>query len=459
MAKCIELGTYNNNYKYILLTILFNLFNESLNSINYYSAFNSLKLFPTKAQEKYPSHKLIHQITGFFGIFIISTISSNINRSRISHVEETPLILEDESNSSSKEKLNNKNPVILKLYFYLIIFIWIIIEQAIEKYNRTFCHLEFWMIELGIISYLCSKKLNIVIYKHQKLVLYFNIIPIIFKIGTIILAFYDTKFILYYTKYWILIPIGFLIYILFMFVKSYVNVSLKYLMDSKYFSANKILRAYGLIGTIFLTIICIISTLFHCKDYEPDKTKRNLVDDMCSIEYKNKTYFENFIKYINTSEDIYEIIIEVLVLILGMIFFYFYKFYTMMIIKYLNPIYITLLTPTIYFFDKVIAIIYNLILTFFNKGIFLVNKDIDFIKENFYLDFSGDIFCFISFLVYLEIIELNCLDLSFNSRKKIDERGRIESITLNSEFVDDKNNINDEDEDIDEDVDIDKLCK
>lgn len=130
-----------------------------------------------------------------------------------------------------------------------------------------------------------------------------------------------------------------------------------------------------------------------------------------------------------------------------------------MIIKYLNPIYITLLTPTIYFFDKVIAIIYNLILTFFNKGIFLVNKDIDFIKENFYLDFSGDIFCFISFLVYLEIIELNCLDLSYNSRKKIDERGRIESITLNSEFVDDKNNINDEDEDIDEDVDIDKLCK
>ena len=452
MAKCIELGTYNNNYKYILLTILFNLFNESLNSINYYSAFNSLKLFPTNAQEKYPSHKLIHQITGFFGIFIISTISSNINRSRISHVEETPLILEEGSNSSSKEQLNNKNPVILKLYFYLIIFVWIIIEQAIEKYNRTFCHLEFWMIELGIISYLCSKKLNIVIYKHQKLVLYFNIIPIIFKIGTIILAFYENK--LYYTKYWILIPIGLLIYFLFMFVKSYVNVSLKYFMDSKYFSANKILRAYGFIGTIFLTIICIISTIFECKDY--DKRNENIIDDICSIEYNNKKYFENFIKYINTSEDIYEIIIEVLVVILGMIFFYFYKFYTMMIIKYLNPIYITLLTPTIYFFDKLISLIYNLILTIFNKGIFLVNGKIKYIKENFYLDFSGDIFCFISFLVYLEIIELNCLDLSYNSRKKIEERARIESITLNNEFADIKNILNDEDEDKDKDKDKEK---
>ena len=457
MAKCIELGTYNNSYKYILLTILFTLFNESLNSINYYSAFNSLKLFPTEAQEKYPSHKLVHQITGFLGIFIMSTISSNINRSRVSHVEEADSILEVESNCSSKEQPNNQNPVILKLYFYLIIFVWIIIEQAIEKYNRTFCHLEFWMIELGIISYLCSKKLNIVIYKHQKLVLYFNIIPIIFKIGTIYLAFYDKHFILGYTIYPFLIPIGLLIYILFMFVKSYVNVSLKYFMDSKYFSVNKILRAYGLIGTIFLTIICIISTIFECKDY--DKNNKNIIDDICSIKYNNKTYYENFIKYINTSKELYEKIIEVLVIILGMIFFYFLKFYTMMIIKYLNPIYITLLTPTIYFFDKLIAIIFTLICSIFKKGKFLVNESIDFIKENFYLDFLGDIFCFISLLVYLEIIVLNCMDLSYNSRKKIDERGRLESIILNNEFLDPKNIINNEGEDIDEDVDKDKLCK
>ena len=456
MAKCIELGAYNNNYKYILLTILFTLFIESLNSINYYSAFNSLKLFPTNAQEKYPSHKLIHQITNFLGIFIISTISYNINKARISHVEETPLILEEEDNSSSSTgKLNNENPAILKLFFYLTIFVWIIIEQAIEKYNRTFCHLEFWMIELMIISYLCSKKLNIVIYKHQKLVLYFNIIPIIFKIGTIILAFYDTKFILAYTVYPILIPIGFFIYILFMFVKSYVNVSLKYLMDSKYFSANKILRAYGLIGTIFLTIICIISTLFKCKD--SDKNNKNIIDDICSIEYNNKKYYENFIKYINTSEYAYEIIIEILAVILGMIFIYFYKFYSLMIIKYLNPIYITLLTPTIYFFDKLISLIYNLILTIFHKAKFLENDGIEYIKENFYLDFCGDIFCFISFLVYLEIIELNCLDLSYNSRKKIDERARIESIALNSEKGDIyKNNINDDNEDEDIDIDEDK---
>ena len=455
MAKCIELGSYNNNYKYIILAILFSIFNDSLNSINYYSAFNSLKLFPTNAQEKYPKHKLIHQMFNCFGIVIISNIFSNSNRFRISRIIETPLISEGE-NSSSKKQHVNKNPLILKLYFWFIIFVWIIMEQVIDKFNRTFCHLEFWMIELMIISYLCSKKFHIEIYKHQKLVLYFNIIPIIFKIGTIILAFKETSHILIYTIYPILIPIGILIYIIFMFLKSYANVSLKYFMDSKYFSANNILSVYGLIGTIFFTIICIISTLFECKD----NNNKNFVDDICNIEYDGKKYFENFIKYIETSNVVYEIIIEVIAIILGMIFFYFYKFYSMMIIKYLSPVYITLLTPTYYFLLKVIAIIYNLILSIFDKGKFLEDKGVDYIKENFFLEVSGDIFSLISFLIYLEIIELNCFDLSYNSRKKINERARLESISLTREFLDiNKNNINDEDEDEDQDQDQDKLNK
>jgi len=51
---------------------------------------------------------------------------------------------------------------------------------------------------------------------------------------------------------------------------------------------------------------------------------------------------------------------------------------------------------------------------------------------------------------------LNCLDLSYNSRKKIDERSRTESLALSSEEGDDIiNNVDDEDEEIDKN----KLCK
>ena len=402
MACFIELGAYNNNYKYIILAIIFSLLNNSLTIINYYSAFKGIRLFLTETQTEYSKHGLIHQIFNFFGVFIISIIFSKRNSYRASTIEEEPLILEDQNNSSSKEENNNKNHGILKLYYWLIIFVWILMEQVIDKYNCTLCHLDFWMIELVIITYLCSKKLHTQIYKHQKLVLYFNLIPIIFKIGTIIYAFkekeYEQSWKIIYTIYPILIPIGILIYIPFMYMKSYANVSLKYFMDSKYFSANKILKLYGLIGTIFLTIICIISTLFKCTD---DGEESIFLNSFCSIEYDNKTYFENFSAYIETETSTLEIIIEVLTTILGMIFFYFYKFYSMMIIKYLSPVYITFLTPVYYFLVKIIVIIYNLI--FYERERFLKDESIIYIKENFFLDVSGDIFCLIGFLVYLEI--------------------------------------------------------
>ena len=326
-------------------------------------------------------------------------------------------------------------------------------EQVIDKYNCTLSHLDFWMIELMIITYIYSKKLHSEIYKHQKLVLYFNLIPIIFKVGTIIFVFKEEGQKIIYTIYPILIPIGIIIYIPFMFVKSYVNVIIKYFMDSKYFSANKILQLYGLIGTIFFTIICIISTFFKCKDIDEDN--QNFYDNICSIKHDKKLYFENFFAFIETETCAKEIILEVLAVIVGMISFYFYKFYSMMIIKYLSPVHITFLTPIYYFLVKVIVIIYNLIL--FDSEHFLKDSSIKYIKENFFLDVSGDLFCLFGFLVYLEIIELNCLDLSYNSRKKIDERGRIESFALSSEDGDIiLNNFDDEDKDSDKDEDVNK---
>ena len=53
-----------------------------------------------------------------------------------------------------------------------------------------------------------------------------------------------------------------------------------------------------------------------------------------------------------------------------------------------------------------------------------------FTKEKFFLDVSGDIFCLIGFLIYLEIIQLNCFDLSFNVRDNIERRSRDESINM-----------------------------
>ena len=72
----------------------------------------------------------------------------------------------------------------------------------------------------------------------------------------------------------------------------------------------------------------------------------------------------------------------------------------------------------------------------------------------FFLDVSGDVYCFFGFLIYLEIIELYCFNLSYNSRKSIDQRGRLESSNISDDkiiYLDNLNNSDDEDNDDNED--------
>ena len=224
-------------------------------------------------------------------------------------------------------------------------------------------------------------------------------------------------------------PIGIIIYSPLMTMKSYINVKMKYFMDTKYISEYELLKLYGVIGAIFYTIICIISTFFQCKE---DNENKNIFDYICGIIYNDKKYFENFISFVTTTICIKEILIEILVIFLGIISFCFYKFYSMMIIKFLTPVHLTFLTPVYYFFFKVILIIYNIFYLIFHhgKGKFLDDSDMKYTKQKFFLDAFGDINCMIGFLIYLEIIELNCFNLSYNSRSNIIDRERKESFKI-----------------------------
>ena len=70
-----------------------------------------------------------------------------------------------------------------------------------------------------------------------------------------------------------------------------------------------------------------------------------------------------------------------------------------------------------------------------------------FTKEKFFLDVSGDIFCLIGFLIYLEIIELNYFDLSYNVRKNISQRSRQESLDMIN-IINTTNTFDEDNEDI-----------
>ena len=478
-------GVINKNYKYILYALFFGVLNNSIEGINYYNTFETLRLVPSETQDQYSSHFLIRLVFYYFGTFIISTLYAIYelrNNTKIGLTKSNRnTIKTTNSIGSSGANTRNTSQIIfihkgLRDYskisfshFLFIIFLWVLIEQIIEKYNRTLSHLDFWMFELIIISFLSAKMFKLEIYSHQKFVLVFNLIPIIFKILTIVISFKsneddesnnkykdnDGKLKILYLVFWFLIPLSQFIYIPLITIKSYVYIKMKWLMDLKYVSAHKLLPLYGLFGTLLYSTICIISTFLECKVSKENNT--NILDYICGFknEKNQKLYFENYSLYFKISSKLDQILFEVLALILGIITFYFYKYFSIKIIQNLTPVHLILISPMYFFFFKLALIIYNIFYQIVKReGKFLDGSEMKYTKLKFFLDVSGDICSFIGFLIYLEIIELKIFKLNYNTRKNIIKRSQEDSLICDDFY---NENIQ-EDEDDDEENDNNYNC-
>ena len=463
MGKCLNFEEYTKNYKYIGLAIFVGLLNNSLSGINYYDVFKEIKIFKNDSQDEFKNHGLIHQIFNYFGTFIISFFILKIQQKK-----------EINNHLKSKKVAGNLVPKISLIHyeakqnykvnifsFLIIIFSLVFLDQVIEKYDCTLSHLDFWMIELIIISYLNSKLFKIQIYRHHKFVIFFNLFPIFFKIITIYYSFkysfnyndnkykdgYDgTELKIIYVVFWYWIIIGLIIYIPLIVLKSYSYIKLKWFMDLKYISEYKLLMYYGFIGSIFYTIIVTIATFIKCKN----DSELGPTDYICSIkkDETNETYYESFSIYFKTPADAKQIFYEILIVFSEMITFYIYKYYSTMIIKYLTPIHLIFSTPIYYFFEKSILAGYNFLsyLLFNDNDESQWDNNHKHKKYIFFLDISGDIFSIIGFLIYLEVIELSCFGLNINYRKNIIRRGTEESLKsledLNDSITDSENDEN-----------------
>ena len=469
MNNCITCSNYNNNYKYIAWALAFYILNNIIFGIGYNNSCESIKIPPGGS---FQNNHLIHQIFCYLGTCIFAYFFINYEKRQLKGQVIEPLQKQNNEKSSlqiqliydDQESLNKINKSFCSLFFFIIIiFLWIIVEQLLIFYIYLFNHLDFWMLELLIISYLNSKFSKIPMFKHQKFAIWLNIFTIIFKIFTIIDSFLDkynkigadedvdlrynntnnntnennTKLKILYVNYIWLIPIGLAIYLILISLRSYININIKGYMDLKYISPNKLLIFYGFIGTIISFIICIVATFVECKE---NTNKKDVYDYVCKVKDDNNTYLENFNIYFNIYFSTYKnvgiwgILSEIATIILGVITFFFYKYYSMMIIKFLTPVYLIFSFPMYYFCEKLLLVINTLI---FKKEIFY--EPINFIEHIFFCDIAGDIFSFFGFLIYLEIIELKCCGLNKNLRQKIIDRGYNEShgnldIDLNSSF-------------------------
>ena len=497
MNTCISLGKFNKNHIYIILSIICLIFNDIISGYNYNDTF--IAIFDNNTHEKFGEHNLINHIFCYIGTFLLSTIL---------YIKEMNFLRKNKkpNNKMKKEKdkqLDNKKDLKISYIhnsfnsvkdiafskktlfcFISLMFIWIIEEHLFELYS-ILKDLDFWMVEIIIVSLIMSKMFHFNIFRHHILTFAFNCIPIILKILTIILSFkdesnqdfncgnniinyqYDYSCEYYYNNInrfnnntynntfnnanedsirlkklyviftW-LVPVGIITYLFLIILRSYINSKLKWFMDLKYISANKLLLIYGFLGAVICSIICIFTTFKECEI--TSSNNKNIYDYICilNIDDENnikRKYFDNYYIYYQhlDQKEIYRLLFQVL-------FYFFHKHYSILIIKFFTPVHLILSFPISYFFEKIIMIIHTL----FKSGSIFSDTNFNFKLEKFCLDFMGDIISIFGFLIYLEIIELNFCKFNYNLRRNITNRG-INELTDDS---DDRNSTYYQDESV-----------
>ena len=207
-------------------------------------------------------------------------------------------------------------------------------------------------------------------------------------------------------------------------------------MDFEYVSIFKILFGIGLVSTFFGLITLIIASNVRCN-------KMMIENKLCPItrpDYKDgAVYFDNFVIFIYNLEDQYKknkaaFFIEILVVYPLYSFSCYLKyFFETMVIYLFSPIYV-LISDIVYYGTRIlITLLY----------------DPSNIKN--ILNFIGEAFAFIGYLFYLEIIEINCCELNFNTRTNINIRSIKESL-VNEESEDESENDYEEDESYDNNI-------
>lgn len=455
MKKYITFGNWDPNYKYIFLSILFlALYKMSVGFGLDGNPKYSFRLFNNKT---FSANYLIHDIFLYFMsiivsviIIIIETISKNkLKKEKLKerNMEE----LDNVDKNSSKNDINliykKKEGKRYSIFFILsIIFLDIILGQFSLIFNKFFIHVNFWMVELYFVSYLYLKTFKIKIYKHQYVAFAINFVSIILVFVKIILTIKenDEKKAIY-VKYWWLIFIGPIIFLIYAYLLSYVFVSLKKIFYYKFTPVSKIYFFNSVFAFLFCIILCIIFTYNLCG--EKIENSFETKDYVCKvISNDNTTYIDNFKVYLlekweNSSKE--EKTQEILNSILGNIFFSIYKYFSYKIIESLTPFH-RIFSGSVYYFAQQLI----LLCVFFIK---IIKDENIYLKIKISMDFISDFLCIITFFIYSEIIELNFCNLNYDIRKNIILRG------LDNDFqLDDLNRstINDE---LDDDTNIDEL--
>ena len=371
--KIITFGEINKSLLYIFLMSTSCTIYKYIYGFTYIECFYPMNIYCSLynwilgPKDKCPRHRIFDPFFSYIGMIFISFffLKERTNEDDKIPLERTTQFIGTQGAFKLRLIYNGEKNYLKSikgfLFYILILFLWIAEENLLLIYVDIFQDLDFWFFELIFVSLIYSRLFLSKILSHQKLGMAISIIiGSLLKIGSISVTLSTGNEKVFYNKYEWLISFV-IIYFGLIILRSYVNTQIKIFFDLKYISQRILLTSYGIAGVIILGLTGLFTSNVPCFE--------NLEKYVCNFDYEDKLYYDNFYNYYESGKNM---LVRLIVIVLGMITFFFDKYYSTLIIKLYSPIHVIFSFPVQHFIEKAFLLIFTAI--FFRDDYLLKEK-------------------------------------------------------------------------------------
>ena len=400
---CVGIGQLNKYLYMLLIAALLRLLSDLIYGLNNNDNYKKNPFYIYNSILK--NHIILKFIMKFFGVAVLSFFYSQIENQKIVNTEQNNndyYINQNENLDNNKSK--NDTPKILLIhneieteidntkYIPQILFVGFLLGlvELMDCFYSLVAppNTDYWTFEILFTVFFIKKIFKNNLYIHQ-----------IFSTLFVVTLCSLIKLFLFIKQTENLLSLNLLFipfYLLIIFIRSYTYTKIKWLIDIRYIGISKMLFIYGIFGFFISLIICIITSIF------PGLIKG--IYDPTPEPY---------------SINIGIIIVEIIFIITYMCLKFFTKFFYMLILKRFSPIHILATNSLYFFFVQIILIVNNDIYPKPDSN----KKTLDY----FICSLLIDIFAFFGYMVFMELIELKCLDCNFDLKRNIIRRSGMDS--------------------------------
>ena len=426
MPKLIGFGKCSKYYLYILFAIVLKAVKDTIYGFSDIDQRNKEDFQIIKPLPLFCKHNLIQNLFRYIGFILGGFLFLNIKKKNIKSEKDSSIA--KQSNSDIKLIYNPSskyaNAKIIEIIIIASIFC---IHYELRKflYMMNFYFLDYVSFNVIFVMLFMHYYFKMNIYNYQKCSLYFIIIT-----NTLLLLINSflpqhrsndkNEYDIYAdTLGSAALCIPFLFAFIFLSaIISYARVKIKLLTYVKFISNYTIIISIGICGIFYTLIEILFSEIFKCNMDEMNKAFQTL----CIVNNTdNEFYHDEFKIFFDEFEKLssIDIFVNILLMVIFPVICFFEILCELLIIYFLDPIYILVRDNIYYFFERIIFVMLR------------VDNDIkEYMTPRFFLHEFSEIFAIIGYCIYLQLIELRFCKLDNDLNKNIIARSQVEFISM-----------------------------